>query len=47
MKVVRYTSPAEVAEWQTASCSLVTTALRESKVLYENKQLAHNTPGSK
>ncbi len=34
--IVVYT-PAEVAEWRTASCSLVATALREGKILYENK----------
>jgi predicted nucleotidyltransferase len=34
--IVVYT-PAEVAEWQTASCSLVATVLREGKVLYEDQ----------
>lgn len=34
--IVVYT-PAEVAEWQTASCSLVATVLREGLVLYENQ----------
>jgi predicted nucleotidyltransferase len=34
--IVVYT-PAEVAEWQTASCSLVATVLREGQVLYENQ----------
>ena len=34
--IVVYT-PSEVAEWQTASCSLVATVLREGKVLYENQ----------
>jgi predicted nucleotidyltransferase len=34
--IVVYT-PSEVAEWQTASCSLVATILREGKVLYENQ----------
>ena len=33
--IVVYT-PAEVEDWQTASCSLVATALREGQVLYEN-----------
>jgi predicted nucleotidyltransferase len=34
--IVVYT-PTEVAEWQTASCSLVATVLREGQVLYENQ----------
>ena len=34
--IVVYT-PSEVAEWQTASCSLVATVLREGKVLYESQ----------
>lgn len=34
--IVVYT-PAEVVEWQTASCSLVATILREGEVLYENQ----------
>ena len=34
--IIVYT-PAEVAEWRTASCSLVATVLREGKVLYENQ----------
>ena len=34
--IVVYT-PMEVAEWQTASCSFIATALREGQVLYENQ----------
>lgn len=34
--IVVYT-PSEVEDWKTASCSLVATALREGKVLYENQ----------
>jgi predicted nucleotidyltransferase len=34
--IVVYT-PAEVEDWKTASCSLVATALREGRVLYENQ----------
>lgn len=34
--IVVYT-PTEVAEWRTASCSLVATVLREGQVLYENQ----------
>ena len=34
--IVVYT-PSEVGEWQTASCSLVATVLREGQVLYENQ----------
>ena len=33
--IVVYT-PSEVEEWQTASCSLAATVLREGEVLYEN-----------
>jgi len=35
--VVMYT-PHEVREWSTASRAFVTTALREGRVLYENKR---------
>lgn len=34
--IVVYT-PEEVEDWKTASCSLVATALREGKVLYEKQ----------
>jgi predicted nucleotidyltransferase len=34
--IVVYT-PSEVEDWKTASCSLVATALREGRVLYENQ----------
>jgi predicted nucleotidyltransferase len=34
--IVVYT-PEEVEDWKTASCSLVATALREGRVLYENE----------
>lgn len=34
--IVVYT-PEEVEDWSTASCSLVATALREGKVLYEKQ----------
>jgi uncharacterized protein len=34
--IVVYT-PAEVADWRTASCSLVATVLREGQVLYESQ----------
>jgi len=34
--IVVYT-PSEVEDWKIASCSLVTTALREGQVLYEDQ----------
>ena len=34
--IVVYT-PSEVADWKTAGCSLVTTALREGQVLYKDR----------
>jgi predicted nucleotidyltransferase len=34
--IVVYT-PSEIEDWKTASCSLVATALREGRVLYENQ----------